>query len=94
MIALNVLQDKGAKIAGALHEFTAAVLGKLRQAGLTVPAPAEKRAGDFIPSSTQVAIVKTAAVLSPGNYQKGMRGIEAALQEICGWVAERHVAST
>jgi hypothetical protein len=90
MIALNILQDKGAKIAGALGEFTAAVLGKLREAGVSVPA--EKRAGDFIPPSTQAAIVKTAAVLSPGNYQQGMRGIEAALQEIRGWVAERGAA--
>jgi hypothetical protein len=57
-----------------------------------VPTPTEKRAGDFIPASTQAAIIKTAAELSPGDYVKGMRGIEAALQEICGWAAERGAA--
>ena len=42
------------QIQSLLGEFTAAVLGKLRQAGLSVPT--EKRASDFIPASTQAAI--------------------------------------
>jgi hypothetical protein len=83
-------QDKGPRIAGALGKFTAAVLGKLRQAGLSVPT--EKRASDFIPASTQAAIIKTAAELSPGDYVKGMRGIEAALQEIRSWAAQQGAA--
>jgi hypothetical protein len=84
--------DKGAKIQAALNEFSAAVLRVAGQAGITVPAPAEKRASEFIPASTQAAIIKTAGELSPGNYVKGMRGIEVALQEIRGWAAERGAA--
>ena len=82
--------DKGAKIQAALSEFSAAVLRVAGRAGIAVPT--EKRAGDFIPASTQAAIIKTAAELSPGDYVKGMRGIEAALQEIRGWAAERGAA--
>jgi hypothetical protein len=84
--------DKGAKIATALDDFKSAVLAQVRQAGVSVPT--EKRAGDFIPASTQALLIKMAGELSPRDYQKGMQGIEAALQEIRGWVAERHVAST
>jgi hypothetical protein len=83
---------KGARIATALDDFKGAVLAQVRQAGIAVPASAEKLASEFIPASTQAAVIKTAAELSPGDYQKGMRGIEAALQEIRGWAAERGAA--
>jgi hypothetical protein len=73
---------KPAKIQTALSDFTTALLNAVRQAGIAVPASAERRASDFIPASTQAAIVKTAAELSPGYYKKGMRGFEAALQEV------------
>jgi hypothetical protein len=53
----------------------------------------EKRVSDFIPASTQAAIIKTADALSPGNYRKGMRGIEAALAEIVQWVKEERGAA-
>jgi hypothetical protein len=54
--------------------------------------PTEKRASDFIPASTQAAIMKTADVLSPGDYRKGMRGIEAALEEMVQWAKARGAA--
>jgi hypothetical protein len=89
-IADSSAADKGVRIAGALNEFTAAVLRAAGQVGIAVPT--EKRASDFIPASTQAAIIKTAGELSPGDYVKGMRGVEVALQEIRGWAAERGAA--
>jgi hypothetical protein len=56
-------------------------------------APTEKGMSAFIPPSLQYELMKTAAALSPGDYQKGMKGIEAALQEIRGWAAEQEGAA-
>jgi hypothetical protein len=80
-------QDKGLRIAGALGEFTAAVLGKLRQAGLEVPT--EKRAAAH-PLADD--ILACAQVLAPGDVGQGLVRVRYALGEIRK-IAERKRAA-
>jgi hypothetical protein len=80
-------EDKGPRITDALGEFSAAVLGKLRQAGLSVPtekrAPAHPLADD---------ILACAQVFSPGDLGQGLVKVRYALGEIRK-IAERKRAA-
>jgi hypothetical protein len=80
-------EDKGPRIAGALGEFSAAVLGKLRQAGLSVPT--EKRAPQH-PLADD--ILACAQVLAPGDLGQGLVKVRYALGEIRK-IAERKRAA-
>jgi hypothetical protein len=83
--------DKGAKVQTALAEFTSAVLGKLRDAGVSVPT--QKRGSALIPEHVEAAILKTALTLAPQDPQGlGMTAIAAALKEIQRYAVKRTAA--
>jgi hypothetical protein len=80
-------QDKGVRIAGALGEFTAMVLDKLRQAGLSVPT--EKRA----PHPLAEDLLALATALNPEDPTgKGMVRCRYALAELTKTVQRKRAA--